>query len=257
MKKTTIEEQKEVELKNPILIEGFPGLGMVGSIATKYLVKQLKAEKIATMYSPHFPYHVIVNEKGGVRLLRGEFYVWRNEETKNDLIFLMGDSQPQTIEGQFEVANAILDFAEEKKVKTIITIGGYRNEFEGSPKIVAISTTPKLYEQAKKAKASPSEAGTPIVGTAGLLLGLAKFRKLDALCLLGETKGYLPDPKTAKSIIEVLGKLLEIAVDLKVLDKEIEKSNQILGRMEDIEKRRAKYIQNIKKVEEEKITYIS
>jgi len=75
--------------------------------------------------------------------------------------------------------------------------------------------------------------------------------------LLGETKGYLPDPKTAKSIIEVLGKLLEIAVDLKVLDKEIEKSNQILGRMQDIEKRRAKYIQNIKKVEEEKITYIS
>jgi len=257
MKKTIIEEQKKVQLKNPLLIEGFPGLGMVGSIATKYLVKQLKAEKIATMYSPHFPYHVIVNEKGGVRLLQGEFYVWRNEEIKKDFIFLTGDSQPQTIEGQFEVANAILDFAEEKKVKTIITIGGYRNEFEGSPKIVAVSTTPKLYEQAKKAKASPSEAGTPIVGTAGLLLGLAKFRKLDALCLLGETKGYLPDPKTAKSIIEVLGKLLEIAVDLKGLDKEIEKSNQILGRMQDIEKRRAKYIQNIKKVEEEKITYIS
>jgi uncharacterized protein (TIGR00162 family) len=257
MKKTIIEEQKKVQLKNPLLIEGFPGLGMVGSIATKYLVKQLKAEKIATMYSPHFPYHVIVNEKGGVRLLRGEVYVWRNDETQNDFIFLTGDSQPQTIEGQFEVANAILDFAEEKKVKTIITIGGYRNEFEGFPKIVAVSTTPKLYEQAKKAKASPSEAGTPIVGTAGLLLGLAKFRKLDALCLLGETKGYLPDPKTAKSIIEVLGKLLEIAVDLKGLDKEIEKSNQILGRMQDIEKRRAKYIQNIKKVEEEKITYIS
>ncbi len=257
MNKTTIEEQKKVELNNPILIEGFPGLGMVGSIATNYLVKELKAEKFGTLYSPHFPYHVIVNENGGVRLLRGEFYVYKNESTKNDFIFLTGDSQPQTIEGQFEVANTILDFAEEKNVKTIITIGGYRNEFEGNPKIVAVSTKPELFEQAKKAKALPSEAGTPIVGTAGLLLGLAKFRNINAVCLLGETKGYLPDPKTAKSIIEILEKMLEITVDLKVLDKDIEKSKQILGRMQDIEKRRAKYIQNIKKVEEEKITYIS
>jgi len=257
MKKTTIEEQKKVELNNPILIEGFPGLGMVGSIATKYLIKELKAEKVGTMYSPHFPYHVIVNKKGGVRLLRAEFYVWKNESGKNDFIFLTGDSQAQTIEGQFEVANTILDFAEEKNVKTIITIGGYRNEFERKPKIVAVSTTPELFEQAKKATALPSEAGTPIVGTAGLLLGLAKFRNVDALCLLGETKGYLPDPKTAKGIIEVLQKMLEITVNLKGLDKDIEKSKQILGRMQDIEKRRAKYMQNIKKVEEEKITYIS
>ena len=50
MNKTTIEEQKKVELNNPILIEGFPGLGMVGSIATQYLVKQLKAEKVGTLY---------------------------------------------------------------------------------------------------------------------------------------------------------------------------------------------------------------
>lgn len=257
MNKTTIEEQKKVELNNPILIEGFPGLGMVGSIATQYLVKQLKAEKVGTLYSPHFPYHVIVNENGGVRLLKGDFYVWKNESGKKDLIFLTGDSQPQTIEGQFEVANSILDFAQEKNVKTIITIGGFRNEFEGNPKIVAVSTTPELFEKAKKANALPSEAGTPIVGTAGLLLGLAKFRNLDAICLLGETKGYLPDPKTAKSIIQIMEKLLEVTVDLTGLDKEIEKSKEILGRMQDIEKRRAKYMQNIKKVEEEKITYIS
>jgi uncharacterized protein len=257
MKKTTIEELKKVELNNPILIEGFPGLGMVGSIATQYLVKQLKAEKVGTLYSPHFPYHVIVNENGSVRLLRGEFYVWKNESGKNDFIFLTADSQPQTIEGQFEVANTILDFAQQKNVKTIITIGGYRNEVEGDPKIVAVSTTPELFEKAKKANALSSEAGTPIVGTAGLLLGLAKFRNLDAVCLLGETKGYLPDPKTAKSIIQVLEKLLEITVDLSGLDKDIEKSKQILGKMQDIEERRAKYMQNIKKVEEEKITYIS
>jgi len=257
MKTTVIKELTNVELKNPILVEGFPGLGMVGSIATKYLVKQLKAKKLAVLYSPFFPYHVLVDKKGGARLLRGELYFWKNETGKNDFIFLIGDSQAQTIEGQFEVANSILDFAEKKNVETILTIGGYRNEVEGTPKVVAVSTNPVLLERAMKAKALSSEAGTPIVGTAGLLLGLAKFRKLDAVCLLGETRGYLPDPRTAKSVIEVLQGLLGIAVDLKGLDAEIERSKEILGRMQDIEKRRVKYMQKMRRVEEERITYIS
>ena len=257
MKTTVIKELANVELKNPILIEGFPGLGMVGSIATKYLVKQSKAKKFAVLYSPHFPYHVIVNKKGSARLLRGEFYFWKNETGENDFIFLVGDSQPQTIEGQFEVANSILDFVEKKKVKTIVTIGGYRNEVEGTPNVVAISTSSVLFEKALKAKALSSEAGTPIVGTAGLLLGLAKFRKMDAVCLLGETRGYLPDPKSAKSVIDVLQKLIDVTADLKGLDEEIERSKEILGRMRDIEKRRVKYMQKMRRVEEERITYIS
>ena len=49
MKATIIKELKKVDLKNPILVEGFPGLGMVGSIATNYLVKQLKAQKLERM----------------------------------------------------------------------------------------------------------------------------------------------------------------------------------------------------------------
>jgi uncharacterized protein (TIGR00162 family) len=257
MKTTEIKEVADVELKNPILVEGFPGLGMVGSIATKYLVKALKAKKLALLHSPYFPYHVVVNKKGSARLLRGEFYYWKNEAGDNDLVFLVGDSQPQTIEGQFEVANSILDFAEKKKMKTVVTIGGYRNEVEGTPDVVAVATNPVLYEKALKSKALPSEAGTPIVGTAGLLLGLAKFRNIDAVCLLGETRGYLPDPKTAKRVLEVLKELLNINVNLDGLDEEIERSKEILGRMRDIEKRRVKYMQKMRRVEEERITYIS
>jgi uncharacterized protein (TIGR00162 family) len=257
MKKTVINELVNVDLKNPILVEGFPGLGMVGSIATQYLTQQLKTEKMAILHSPHFPYHVIVDEKGGARLLQGEFSFWKNKNGENDLIFLTGDSQAQTIEGQFEVANTILDFAEKKDVKTLITLGGYRNEFEGTPHVVAVSTNPKLLEKALKNKAITSEAGTPIVGTAGLLLGLSKFRSIDAVCLLGETRGYLPDPKTAKSIIEVLQGILDVTVDLKEMDSEIERSKKILGRMRDIERRRVKYVQKMRRVEEERITYIS
>jgi uncharacterized protein (TIGR00162 family) len=249
MKETVIEEIDDIELIDPILIEGLPGLGMVGNIATQYLTQKLKGKKLATLHSPHFPYHVLVDNKGGARLLRGEFSYWKNKAGKNDLIFLTGDSQAQTIEGQFEVANKILDFAEKKKVKTIITLGGYRNEFDGNPHVVVVSTNTELLNKALEAKAITSEAGTPIVGTAGLLLGLSKFRCIEAVCLLGETRGYLPDPRTAKSIIEVLQGILEVKVNLKGLDEEIERSKKILGRM--------KYVQKMRRVEEERITYIS
>lgn len=54
MMKTTIVMKTKIELDNPILIEGLPGLGIVGKISTRYLIKQLKTKKLAELYSPHF-----------------------------------------------------------------------------------------------------------------------------------------------------------------------------------------------------------
>ena len=112
MKRTYVKEKMKVELRNPILIEGLPGLGMVGRIATRYLAKQLKAKKLAELYSPHFPYYVLVNKKGSVRLLHGDFLFAKVKAGEGDMMFLTGDRQAQTIEGQYDVAGAIIDFAE-------------------------------------------------------------------------------------------------------------------------------------------------
>ena len=254
--KTMIKDISKINPKNPVLIEGLPGLGMVGRIATRYLVKQLKAEKFALLYSPHFPYYVIVNKKGNVRLLRGEFHYWKNSKGK-DIIFFTGDSQAQTIEGQYEIAETILDFAKKNKVETIITVGGYRKEAGKMPKVVATATDAETINRALKAGASCSPPGNPIVGTAGLLVGMAKFKNIPALCLLGETRGYLPDPKAAKSIIIILQKMLEITVSLDDLNHEIVKSDKILEKMRQIEARREKYAKKIRKGEEGKTTYIS
>ena len=257
MEKTIIKKKMEIKLKNPVLIEGFPGLGMVGRIASRYLIKQLKAKKLADLFSPHFPYYVLVNKKGSVRLLRGEFYFWKNKNGKNDLLLLTGDQQAQTIEGQYDVASCILDFAEECSVKMIVTIGGYRKETEDAPKVVTVSTNPELLNKALQAEAIASPAGNPIVGTAGLLLGLARFRDIDALCLLGETRGYLRDPKSAKSVLSVLQKIVDIKLDLTGLEGEINRTNEIMEKMREIEERRETYAHKIRRMEEERITYIS
>src|SRR5512143_1966531 len=111
MKETYIKEFAEIHPNNPILIEGLPGLGLVGKIAIRYLIKQLKAKKVAYLYSPHFPYFVLVNSKGNVRLLRGAFYYAKSAAGENDVFLFTGDSQSQTIEGQYDIAEKMLSYA--------------------------------------------------------------------------------------------------------------------------------------------------
>jgi len=257
VKETFIRELVKVDLNNPILIGGLPGLGLVGKIATRHLIRLLKAERFAYLFSPHFPYFVYVSKKGTVRLLRGTFYFWKNKSGENDLIFFIGDSQAQTIEGQYEISDCILDFAKQHDVKLIITIGGYRMEAKDKPKVIAAATDTELLNMALQANATVSSSESPIVGAAGLILGLAPFKKINALCLLGETRGYLPDPKAAKSILETLKMMLKLNVDLAGLDAEISKAENIVSRLQKIEEKRTLQAEEVRKEEDKKTTYIS
>jgi hypothetical protein len=257
VKETFIKEFAKVDLNDPILVGGLPGLGLVGKIATRHLIKQLKAEKFAYLFSPHFPYFVYVSKKGTVRLLRGTFYFWKNKNGTNDLIFFVGDSQAQTIEGQYEISDHILNFAKQHNVKLIITIGGYRMESKDKPKVIAAATNPELLNSALQANAIVSPTESPIVGTAGLILGLAPFKKINALCLLGETRGYLPDPKAAKSVLETLKTMLKLDINLTGLDEEIAKAEKIVSRLQKIEEKRTLQAEEIRKEEDKKTTYIS
>jgi uncharacterized protein (TIGR00162 family) len=257
MKETYIKEFLQIEPNNPVLIEGLPGLGLVGKIALRYMIKQLKAKKIAYLYSPHFPYFVLVNKKGNVRLLRGAFYYYKNPNGPNDIILFTGDSQSQTIEGQYEIADRILDFSEKYNIKTIATIGGYRMEPKEKPKVFIAATSQEILDKALQAGATLSTSGSPIVGTAGLILGLARFKKINALCLLGETRGYLPDPLAAKSVLEVLKSTFNFDLDLTGLNEEIARAETMVTRLQQIEEKRALQAEQTRKEEDKKTTYIS
>jgi proteasome assembly chaperone (PAC2) family protein len=63
-----------------------------------------------------------------------------------------------------------------------------------------------------------------ITGLNGLLLGVAKKRGLESICLMGEIPDWLsgvslPYPKASKSVLEVFGEILDIQMDLSFLDK--------------------------------------
>jgi len=256
---TFIQEKKQVKLRDPVLIGGFPGLGSVGKISVTYLRTQLKATKLADLYSPYFPHHVVVNSSGRVRLPRAEFFFWRNpSERGRDLLFLTGDSQAHGFEGQYAVITTVLEYAKRLGVKTVITLGGYRSNYGvNAPKVVAISSNRALLGKLRRAGAELSPAGNPIVGFAGLALGLARFTQMRAACLLGETAGYMPDPKSSKALLTVLRRFLGIDVDLASLDEEIERAGTVFERLEAAEKEIAVLTKERADIEGREITYIS
>ena len=75
--------------------------------------------------------------------------------------------------------------------------------------------------------------GGGIIGAAGLLLGLGSLRNIDAVCLMGETSGYLVDPRSATSVLALLSHLLNIPVDPTQLnDRAAEMERMIEGLIE-------------------------
>ena len=231
MIETTIIEKKKVKMKNTILIEGLPGIGLVGKIAADLLIDQLKAEKVAELYSPHFPHQVIMQKNGVMRMIKNRYFHVKGK--KNDLLILVGDVQAVTSEAQYEATGKMLDFAQKKNVALTITLGGYgTGKVHDKPKVFGIVSNKPMVEKYKKYGIVFGESKGSIIGAAGLLIGMGKLRGMPGLCLMGETHGGFVDAKSAQSVLEVLCKILEIKVDTKKLDARAKEGEKFAKKME-------------------------
>lgn len=261
---TEFEILEKPQLKDPILIEGLPGIGNVGRISAGYLIEKLGAKKFGELYSPHFLPFVLLHEDV-VNLLKSEFYYWKNEEGDHDLIILVGDCQcgEPGGTGHYEVSEKILEFAEEFGVKKIVTLGGFGTgeiEEEEAPSVLGAVTDEELLEEYKdldvEFKKAPEKVGM-IVGATGLLLGLGKTKGMEGICLMGETAGFpiITDPKAAEQVLKVLMDLLDIEIDLERLDEKVGEMEEFLGKLENIQKKAMKQLKS-KGKEQEKLRYI-
>ncbi|MFQ6136280.1 MAG: proteasome assembly chaperone family protein [Candidatus Hydrothermarchaeales archaeon] len=213
---------EEPELESPTLVEGLPGIGNVGKIATMHLIEELKAKKFATLYSPMFPPQVVVRDSGIIEAMKNEFFYWKAKtDSQRDLIFVIGNTQSATSKGQYALTERILDIATGYGTKFIYTLGGLGvGRLIESPKVFGAVTDKKYMGELEKLGVVLRRVGVgQIIGVSGLLLGLGKIRGIDGVCLMGETSGYYLDPNSAKAVLGVLTKLLHIEVNMDRLDR--------------------------------------
>lgn len=193
-------------LEKPIFVQGLPGFGNVGKIAAYLLIKFCGAKPFAELYSPSFPDYLSVNSKGICRLPRYEFYAASME--KNDFVIMTGDTQPSfdDVVAHYELCSEILDFVEKNDCNFIITIGGVPMS-EDKAQVYVAATSPRLAAEFMEKGAVIYSKGR-ILGATGLMLGLAKERGLEGLCLLGTTSGFSADRGAGFSVFKFLMKAL-------------------------------------------------
>jgi uncharacterized protein (TIGR00162 family) len=236
MEKIQIIRIKDVELKGPILIEGLPGIGHVGKLVAEHIIDELGAKKILEIYSTYFPPQVLVQSDGTVRLVKCEFYAVKYKDL--DLLILVGDHQSATNEGHYELTEAFLNVAKQYDVKRIYTLGGYGlGQLVEKPAVLGAVNNKALVEEMKSYGVvfKENEPGGGIIGASGLLLGLGSRVGIDAVCLMGETSGYLVDPKSAQAVMSILSAALNLEINMQALEERAKDMEKIVARLREME----------------------
>ncbi|TEU18041.1 MAG: hypothetical protein E3I25_02080 [Dehalococcoidia bacterium] len=230
------------QLENPILVASWPGIGNIGIIAVDTLREILGAEEFGEIEPLDFfyPKQVLIR-KGVLEYLEfpsSKFYFKRT--WGKDMIFFVGEEQPTEggrvyAKGRkaYQMANLVLDLAEKFKCRRVYTSGAAvaLTHHTTKPRVWAVpngvSLIPEMRGYGNTVLMSDIEGRGGhgnITGMNGLLLGVAKKRGLEAICLMGEIPVYLqgfplPYPKASKSVLEVLSHSLKIEVNLDKLDE--------------------------------------
>jgi len=247
---------KEPELENPVLIAGWPGIGNVGIIAVDTLRGVLRAEEFGEIepWDFFYPKKILIRngELKDLEFPSNKFYFKKTE--KRDLIFFIGEEQP-TEEGRayaegrraYQMANLVLDVALKLGCQRAYTSGAAVAPIHHTmkPKVWAVPNTEALIDELRDyentilmSDIEGRKGQGNITGLNGLLLGVAKKRGLEAICIMGEIPIYLqglplPYPQASKSVLEVLTASLGVRIEMGEIIELVERSEREVEKLYD------------------------
>jgi len=212
-------------LYKPNLLAAWPGVGNVAMIIVNYLKAKLPFKDLGYLEPSYFfdPIGVLVknNVVEAPTFPQSDFYYWKNEGGANDLILFIGDDQP--VSKGYDLANCILDVGERFGVSRIYTCAAAMTRIHHTepPKVWGVATSHLVAKELVPYNLQ-NASNLQIAGLNGLLLGVAKERDADGVCLLGEVPVYasrVPNPMAALAVLKVLATILDITIDFAELAK--------------------------------------
>jgi uncharacterized protein len=129
-----IYELKRVDLKGATVIDGFPSVGLVSSIAANYLINVLRMEQIGLMDSLYFPTVSLVREgipQNPVRIYASERI--GDENSSDRVVAFISEFQPPPNLVK-PIAHAMLDWAEDQRCEFLLSPEGVVIDREDTPK---------------------------------------------------------------------------------------------------------------------------
>ncbi|AIY89592.1 proteasome assembly chaperone family protein [Geoglobus acetivorans] len=203
---------ESTDMENPILITSFPGIGLVGTIASGHLILELKLEQIGVIESKLLPPIATLFE--GV--VQPPVRIYRCPE----LNFVLIHSDVPVHPGiAYDLSSVILEWAESISAKRLVSLAGLTT-FEGKKRVYGAATSEEVLNEIRE-HVEVFRTGT-ISGIAGSLMNECVARKFPAFALLGETAGFNPDPRAAAEVILTLNRIYKWDISTEKLIKEAE-----------------------------------
>lgn len=219
-----IEEGTRPELKDPVLlvslstsIQQYKALYSQARELAKFMLKNMKFEKFATLYSSSMPPLVVISDEGIIRLSSTSFYRFR---AGRDIVLLAGDASP--VEHQYEFSESVLAYAEKLGVREVVSLGTRWTEEAGSP---VVSPVVKGFSTDAKGVEELQRLGVEIIREepapffASLVVALAQNHGMRGFKLSVDHGEPTPHPRSVTQLLSVLQKLLGFEVETSGLDE--------------------------------------
>jgi len=232
-------EKKTVPSEATMII-GLPDVGLVGLIATSYLISELNLEEIAYMDSDLLP-PVVVLHKG---LPHAPLRIYGNQ----NLIAVISELAVPA-PAIYPIMREIVDWGQAKKVKRIVSMGGIPVESRQAitePKVFGAASNKELLDLLSKRGLSILNEGY-IVGPQALSMRYSVSKKVSAIAILAQSFYNYPDPEAAAMVLKEFSRIFEVKVDVSKL---LEKGEEIRLKARDIMKRTRQEMNRMKKSQE-------
>jgi uncharacterized protein len=216
---------EQTELNNPLLIEGFPGAGLVGKIVADHMVEAMELTHYANVHCDGFQ-QVAVYDRGRTELA-GPVRLYADEA--GELLVLQSDI-PIEPDAAKEFAHCFSPWLKSNALPVFIA-GLPRTDRSEPPDMFGVGSGDGLEAIESAGLADPPERGV-ISGPSGTLLGHAVEKSLDAVGLIVETDPRFPDPTGAKMVLEqAIEPITGADVSVGVLESQAEQIQQAKQRL--------------------------
>lgn len=199
------------DIEDAIVLEGSPGIGLIGNIVGWLLVEELKMREIGYIESKYFPPLAVLYK--GIAI-----HPFRIYEGKGIVLFLSDFIVPPNV--VYDMTDVIVDWMARNKSKELITF----NSIAVKQKVYGVAGAANSNEALKRLSDMELQIlpfGN-VLGLSGTLLTRTQIKGIPASCLFAEVLSPYPDPRAAANIIDVLNKIIGTKVNAEPLIKEAE-----------------------------------
>lgn len=218
---------RDLDLESPVLVEGLPGVGLVGKIATDHLVDTLDMTYYAACYCDGIADVSVYSADD--HTLRPPVRIYADEG--RDLLALQSDI-PISPEAASEFTSCLVQWFADNDVLPLC-LSGLPEQKDGVPELYGVGVGAGRDRLREHGIPTPSEGGL-ISGPTGAILAETNEVGLDSVGLVVQANPRFPDPEAARVlIVDGIEPLADVDIETEAL---VEHAEEIATARENLAK---------------------